>query len=100
MVARAGLEPAAVFGPSSRLAAHFSRIFTTTGHRVSIFSGCPQKCPHPRLAGYESPRTSLDDKTLLSKCFLRIFDKSETSLDIAGGLWSWDGWDSNPGPKP
>jgi hypothetical protein len=36
-------------------------------------------------------------------CFpdlLGTFGDFETSLDVGERLWSWDGWDSNPGPKP
>ena len=64
----------------------------TLGAWVSIFSRCPQKCPHNHLAAQEPPRTSLDVKIPPFEGFSRVLSQFLTSPDVAGSLWNWDGW--------
>src|ERR1700678_3026929 len=81
---------------------HQSR--TSWGHRLPVFLGCPEICPRARIAVNERFRMSMDaefcSKTLFLLYFISPKKRAWTSLELAGKEGMWDGWDSNPGPKP
>ena len=71
VVARAGLEPKAAFWGIYRPFPLTIQLFW--GHHVSLFSGCPQKCPLSPPATLGCPQTSLDAKTVRSSGFSSDF---------------------------
>ena len=87
-MARAGLEPAAVFGSPVGLPPISLQFSTLWGHRASIFSGCPQKFPPLSLG---CPRIALDVAERQKPCvptdFQGILGDFPTPLDVAGGPW-------------
>src|ERR1700730_11486432 len=48
----------------------------------------------------QNARTSLDVKILPFEGFPGFSHNFWTFVDVTGSLRKWDGWDSNPGPKP
>jgi hypothetical protein len=65
-----------------------------------IFSDTPKNAPNPRWLAQIRAGRHWARKSRASTDFREIFSDFGTSVDVTGRLWSWDGWDSNPGPKP
>ncbi len=105
LVARVGLEPTAIFDPSEvLLTAIFPRYSITLGASSFGLLKRPQKRP-PKPSG--CTRITSDVRGRWNPAFLLVFpgllafpQVSRTSADVPGSLRKWDGWDSNPGPKP
>ena len=65
-----------------------------------FLSDTPKNAPNPRWLGQVRAVRHWTRKSRASIDFREIFRDFRTSVDVTGRLWSWDGWDSNPGPKP
>lgn len=85
LVARARLEPAAVFQSVSPISLQFS---ANCGIALRFSWDAPGKCPHSHMAARESPWTSLHDKTVRFDGFSRDFFETSrcyrTSPEVYG----------------
>src|SRR6185312_391627 len=105
LVARAGLQPAAIFGPSEVVPTAIFPIYPATlGASLFGILKRPRKRP-PKSSG--CTRMTSDVRGRRNAAFLLVFPEllafsqvSRTSVDVSGSPRKWDGWDSNPGPKP
>jgi hypothetical protein len=66
--------------------------FGSAGTALRFSSDTPKMRPIPGGWTQGPRRTSLDEKSRISTNFRKIFRDSRTPKDVAGRLWSWDGW--------